>query len=232
MPKKVDHQQRRAVIANALIRLAATRGLEAVSLRHVAAEADVSPGMVQHYFGTKDEMMLFALEAVHARVRSRLEQRTPEPDLGGAEAEADAYGVDAYGTARGDRSAPDPGAEVRAILVELLPLDQTRLMEARVALAFLAYAAVSPEIAAVLERDSVQLQRFVADRIRAARGAGAGERPAGSLDPDQAAVGLLALVDGLGVRILAENCPPDLAIRILDAELDRLFRPERGTGPA
>ena len=57
MPRRVDHQLRRKQLADAVMRLAATEGLEEVSLRHVAAEAGVSTGMVQHYFRTKDEMM-------------------------------------------------------------------------------------------------------------------------------------------------------------------------------
>ena len=55
------------------MRVAARRGLEDVSLRHVAAEAGVTAGMVQHYFRTKDEMMVFAIGAV----RERVEQRWP-----------------------------------------------------------------------------------------------------------------------------------------------------------
>ena len=69
MPKKVDHQERRTLIADALMRVAADQGLEAVSLRHVAAAAGVSSGMVQHYFRTKDEMMA---------ARERLITRHPE----------------------------------------------------------------------------------------------------------------------------------------------------------
>ena len=45
MPKKVDHAERRRLIADALMRVAAEQGLEAVSLRHVAAAADL-PGEV------------------------------------------------------------------------------------------------------------------------------------------------------------------------------------------
>jgi AcrR family transcriptional regulator len=55
MPKKVDRQERRTLIADALMRVAADQGLAAVSLRTVAAEAGVSAGMVQPYFRTKDE---------------------------------------------------------------------------------------------------------------------------------------------------------------------------------
>ncbi len=62
MPKRVDPLARRHSIAEAVFRLAAARGADAVSLRDVAGEAGVSLGMVQHYFRSKDEMLLFALD--------------------------------------------------------------------------------------------------------------------------------------------------------------------------
>jgi TetR/AcrR family transcriptional regulator, transcriptional repressor of bet genes len=61
MPKQVDREERRREIAAAVLRLVATRGVEAASLRAVAAEAGVSMGAVQHYFTAKDEMLRFAL---------------------------------------------------------------------------------------------------------------------------------------------------------------------------
>jgi len=61
MPRQVDREERRREIATAVLRLVATRGAEAASLRAVASEAGVSMGAVQHYFTTKDEMLRFAL---------------------------------------------------------------------------------------------------------------------------------------------------------------------------
>jgi AcrR family transcriptional regulator len=74
MPKLVDHQERREQIASALMRVAAGQGLEAVSLRHVAAEAGVTSGMVQHYFPSKDSMMAFAMRSASARYEARINQ--------------------------------------------------------------------------------------------------------------------------------------------------------------
>src|SRR2546422_6311494 len=71
MPKQVDHEARRQQLAEAVCRLAASQGLEAVSLRHVAAEAGVSMGQVQHYFSTKDELLLFAFRVVSERAEQR-----------------------------------------------------------------------------------------------------------------------------------------------------------------
>ncbi|NLZ97477.1 MAG: TetR family transcriptional regulator, partial [Micrococcus sp.] len=50
MPKIVDHEQRRRELAQAIWSIIALRGLSAVTLRSVAAEAGVSMGTVQHYF--------------------------------------------------------------------------------------------------------------------------------------------------------------------------------------
>jgi len=61
LPKLVDREERRREIAAAVLRLVAARGVEAATLRAVAAEASVSMGAVQHYFTTKDEMLRFAL---------------------------------------------------------------------------------------------------------------------------------------------------------------------------
>lgn len=157
MPKKVDHGNRRARIADALIRVAARDGLLAVSVRHVAAEAGVSSGMVQHYFRSKDEMMTFALDAVGERVQLRLQHRA---------------------AARGHPPAPEDA--VRDLLTEMLPLDEPRRQEGLVGIAFQAYAAVNPAIGAELRRQGAQLRDFVADRIRAA-GTGAPDPEAGAM---------------------------------------------------
>lgn len=82
MPKQVDHEQRRALLADALWRIAERDGLAAATVRHVAAEAGVSVGLVQHYFATKDQMLLFALRWVGEEFGGRLIARIgalPEP---------------------------------------------------------------------------------------------------------------------------------------------------------
>jgi len=58
VPKRVDHEERRRQIADALVRAAAARGLHATGMREVAAEAGVSLRLVQYYFGTREALML------------------------------------------------------------------------------------------------------------------------------------------------------------------------------
>ncbi|MEU3270166.1 TetR/AcrR family transcriptional regulator [Saccharomonospora sp. NPDC006951] len=72
MPRLVDHEQRRQSIAEAVRRIAADRGLEAVSLGQVAAEAGISKGLVQHYFPAKDDMLRYATTTLRERVHHHL----------------------------------------------------------------------------------------------------------------------------------------------------------------
>ncbi|MFC5141207.1 TetR/AcrR family transcriptional regulator [Actinomycetospora rhizophila] len=194
MPKQVDPHERRTLLADALLRVAARDGLMDVSLRHVATEAGVTAGMVQHYFRTKDEMMVFALDVVAARVQARLED---DPDTAGR----------------------DPRRLVRSLLVQLLPLDADRELEGRVAVAYHAYAATRPDVAARLREDTRGMRAAVAEHIRAAG------HP-GPLDPEVAATGLLALVEGLAVHVLGGHLAADDALATLDGHLDLAFGPD------
>ncbi|GAA4754095.1 TetR/AcrR family transcriptional regulator [Actinomycetospora chibensis] len=189
MPKQVDPHERRTLLADALLRVAATRGLMDVSLRHVAAEAGVTAGMVQHYFRTKDDMMVFALDVVSARVQARLEADPTTHD--------------------------GPRAVVRALLVQLLPVDDDRVLEGRVAIAFHAYAASRPTVATRLREDTRGMRAMIAEQIRSAG--------RGALEPEQAATGLLSLVEGLAVHVLGGHVTADHAVATLDAHLRMAF---------
>lgn len=80
MPRTVDADQQRSAIAGAVARLVASGGMEAVSLRAVAAEAGVSMGRVQHYFATKDDMLLDCLQRSYQRMEARIERRMEGTD--------------------------------------------------------------------------------------------------------------------------------------------------------
>ncbi|TNC23393.1 TetR/AcrR family transcriptional regulator [Amycolatopsis alkalitolerans] len=56
-------------IVRAAIRLADADGLEAVSLRKVAAALDVGPMRLYGYIATKDELLDLMVDAVHAEIR-------------------------------------------------------------------------------------------------------------------------------------------------------------------
>ncbi|GAA2792768.1 TetR/AcrR family transcriptional regulator [Saccharopolyspora taberi] len=191
MPRQVDHQARRKLIAEALWRVARQRGMDAVSMRHVATEAGVSVGMVQHYFRTKDQMLSFALETIGERVAERIGARLAELP--------------------GDCA---PVRRVRAMLLELLPLDAARHLEAHVGFAFFTRAAVEPGLATRLREQYPEFVGFVAAEVGRARG---------DLDADREARALMALVDGLAAHVLVGYESPEGAAEVLEGRLAEVF---------
>jgi AcrR family transcriptional regulator len=71
MPKRVDHAARRHAIVEALLRVTRREGLQAVSIRSVAAEAGVTASQVQYYFASKAELLSAALDQLGRRVVER-----------------------------------------------------------------------------------------------------------------------------------------------------------------
>src|SRR5687768_18378949 len=119
MPKQVDHEERREQLAGALWRVVTRDGIEAASLRGVAAEAGWSVGSLRHYFATQSELLAFAMELVMRRVRQRLSATQDERD---------------------------PRRRAALLLHELLPLDAERRAEMQVWLAFTTRSLVEPEL--------------------------------------------------------------------------------------
>ncbi|MFC9233755.1 TetR/AcrR family transcriptional regulator [Streptomyces decoyicus] len=190
MPKQVDHGSRRRQIAEAVCQLADESGLEGVTLRDVAARAEVSMGAVQRCFGTKEEMLVFALTDIGERIAARVAAR-----LAGSPAQS-------------ARSALGHAA------AEVSLLQEEHRAEARVWLAFMAQAAVSPALAEILRTNYTGLQTAFARLV-----ADACDTP----DPDRAARTLLALADGLTTHVLVGHLTPTAASDVLDAHLNRLW---------
>jgi AcrR family transcriptional regulator len=198
MPKKVDHRSRRNTIAEAVWQVSAHGGIEAVTMRHVAAAAGMSLGQVQHYFTTKDELLAFAHELLTDRVAARVSQREDPPDA----------------------EEPRPRDIVREALAELLPLDEERAVEAHYLLMFLARSAVSADFGARLGKAHADLHAFVADQIRRGQRRG---MVAVHLDAAREARTLLAVLDGLTAHVLVGHHTAQDAEQALDDHLDGLF---------
>ncbi len=71
MPKIVDRAERRNAIATAAAQAIADEGIEAVTMKGIAARASVTTGAVTHYFASKDEVVLEALLLVDASMKAR-----------------------------------------------------------------------------------------------------------------------------------------------------------------
>ncbi|MFJ4685208.1 TetR/AcrR family transcriptional regulator [Streptomyces sp. NPDC088789] len=198
MPKRVDHAVRRAEIAEALLRVAARRGLHAVGMRDVAAEAGVSLRLVQYYFETKEKLLLHGLRQLTERFGERVAARVR--------------------AAGGD---PGPRATVEALLTAALPTDE----ESRVFhLVYTSYAVLSvtdPALAAQpFVKDPDAAEDALTGLLRRAQERGL-LRP--GVDARSEAVGLLALSSGLGTGVLVGQRSPEAALSALHYRLDRIF---------
>jgi AcrR family transcriptional regulator len=201
VPKRVDHEERRRQIADALLRTAATRGLHATGMREVAAEAGVSLRLVQYYFGTKEELLLAATQQLAARFSERALARIRRTSMAGAPAR--------------------PRDIIAAILTEALPADDERRTFTIIYTAYLALSLTDPALAlAPLVRNSSAVIDVVAAQLRAAQAAG--DAPA-HLDPDLEAMSLMAMSAGLGTSVIGGHSSPGQAQAVIDYHLDRLF---------
>jgi len=201
VPKRVDHEERRQRIADALVRSAATRGLHATGMREVAAEAGVSVRLVQYYFGTKEELLLAAMQRLAVQLADRVMARVKE--------------------ARPPEGPARPRDVIAAILAEGLPTDDQRRAFNVVYLAYLALSLTDPALAiSPLVRNSAAVVEVIAAQLRTAQAAG--DAPAG-LDPDMEALTLMSMSSGLGTSVLAGHSTPDQAQAVIDYQLRRLF---------
>ena len=201
MPKRVDHEERRRQIADALLRVAATRGLHATGMREVAAEAGVSLRLVQYYFGTKEELLLFATQQLAAQFSARAMARIK-------------------GLRQGDGPAR-PRDIIATILTEALPADDERRTFTIIYTAYLALSLTDPALAITpLVRNSGAVSDVVAAQLRAAQAAG--DTPA-HLDPDLEAISLMTMSAGLGTSVIGGQSSAGQAQAVIDYHLRRLF---------
>ncbi|MFE0579890.1 TetR/AcrR family transcriptional regulator [Streptomyces sp. NPDC058874] len=202
MPKRVDHEERRTQIAEALVRVAGRRGLHAVGMRDVAAEAGVSLRLVQYYFQTKEKLLFYGLQHLTDRFTARV-------------------------GARLDAVSPDPGvrATVEAILLASLPVDE----ESRTFhLLYSSYSILSVTDDALAAQPFIDKPDAAEDALT---GLLRQAQEGGLADPDAdartEAISLLAMAATMGTSILVGQRRPESAVAVLRHHLDRIFTPAR-----
>src|ERR687893_149557 len=97
MPKQVDHDARREELAAALWHVVTREGIEAASIRRVAAEANCSTGSLRHYYDA------------HASLRGLCEAAAGER---GDELHALVDGLALHGVLAPDLTPPDRQLEL------------------------------------------------------------------------------------------------------------------------
>ncbi|MEV0661449.1 TetR/AcrR family transcriptional regulator [Actinomadura luteofluorescens] len=206
MPRRVDHDRRRAEFAEAVWRIAAEAGPAAVTMSAVAAEAGTSVGRIQHYFPGKDDLLAAAAAALRDRIDRRVRdavERVPDP--------------------------ANATATLHALLMALLPVDEESRATALVGAAFFHHTLRHPESSARHRQGHELIVSAVADRLRCMGSPSSGD------DAEREARLLVALVQGLATQLLLGHITAEEAGAIVRHQLDRLQAtgapPSRGDQP-
>ena len=200
MPKVVDHDQRRVELIEATYRTIARSGWESATMASIAAEAGYANGALKPYFATKDELLAAAFDHIYVQTGRRM-----------AAATADKRAL----------------AALRAYCLEILPIDDITLDEARIVIPFWQQALTTPALADRHERAMelwrAQLRRYLAE----ARAAG----EVRTAMPDGVIVGHL-LTALLGAQITATLMPGVETPHTLAAQLDGFLELLRARSPS
>lgn len=187
MPKVVDHETRREELVRTVWRIMARRGPAAVTMRQISAEAGYANGALKTYFAGKADL----LEATYTHVFERTNERVERAAAGLSELDA-----------------------LVAFCREVMPLDEERLDEARVVMAFWQEAAHDPARAAHNNRYMHQWRDSVAGWVAEARAAGG---VAGHVDLASWVDALLTFL--LGTQITAALDPANVTPAHLERQL-------------
>jgi AcrR family transcriptional regulator len=197
MPKIVDHDERRREVLEATWRVIARKGLDGTTIREIAQEVGYSNGVLAHYFKNKDDIIRQAHLLAYRRAGERIR------------------------ATMGDRTGL---AALRHALLHALPLDDERLLEARIEVGAWQRALSSPELAEVKQQSLNYWREFLLSLVRAARQAGDIDSPR----PDDLLVHeIIVLVDALSVEAVLHPgyATRERQLQLADALLERLVRP-------
>jgi AcrR family transcriptional regulator len=188
VPKIVDHEARREELVEATWRVIARAGMVGATMREIAREAGVSTGILAHYFADKEDLLGYALRLSHRRVYERI--HTGTQGLVGL-------------------------AALRVIMLEALPLDQERLLEAQIELNFFSLAVGNESLRELQNREFERFWDELHHRVSEAQALG---EIATALDADSITHQLIILVEGISLEavLYPARVHPDRQVDILE----------------
>jgi len=192
MPKIVDHDQRRTELVDATWRIIARHGIEGTTMRQIAAEAGFANGALKPYFPTKDDLLSFAFGHVFGQTSKRMLDAT-----------------------KGTTGL----VALRAYCLEILPLDDNRISEARIVIPFWQRALTDPAKAQLHDTAMLEWREALHTCLAQAREAG----EIHTAVPDDDIVGHLMTVV-LGAQITAVLSPVEHSPDQLVGQLDGYLR--------
>lgn len=190
MPKKVDHDLRRHEIISSVWRLIADEGIDAVTTRRIAEVTGYSNGLLRYYFPGKVSVITEAYRYVVEATDIRAALSSTERGLVG----------------------------LRTLALEIMPLDDVRRAEARVALAFWQRALNHSDEAALFATSFSSWRDFFTARFTEAVADG---EVAADTDTAAAVDDLQNLL--MGTQITAAFGTPEGDVDRLTALLDRFI---------
>ncbi|WP_066911161.1 TetR/AcrR family transcriptional regulator [Millisia brevis] len=201
MPRIVDHAQRRREIIHGVWEVILTGGIQAVSLRRVAAAAGVSVGRIQHYFADRDDLLRHGCDLLIEGGAERFEESI----------------VDA-----------DPAETLRTLVLRTIPTTPTFTAGTILWTAYRAYGITDPVIREQIQRTHLGVVDRAAELIDRARASGT--IPAGD-NSGRVAMRLLATADGYALRVLSGDLPAAEARAALESDLADLGCPPAPSAP-
>lgn len=194
MPKIVDHKKRKEQIAEATWRVIVAQGMEGATVRNIAKEAGFSLGALRHYFSTQDELLQYAVTLVQDRVTERIKQITMQ--------------------------GKPPKEMVLDILLEFVPVDEDRMAEMEVWIAFAVNFKHRQDVFCT-EKDAMYLGLQTMIEKLAMH-----QLLKDGIELEIETERLYAVVDGLALHAMlnSERVSRDIVERILIGQLDMIFK--------
>lgn len=167
-------------------------------MREVAREAGVSLGHLQHYFSSRAQMLIFAMDFAADRTSDRVTRGIAALD-----------------------QPPHPREVLRVVLVERLPLQPDARATSRMNAAYVLEALHDPtlhqQVAVGLRDGRAMVERLIRQAM-----------DHGQIPPDRdptIETDLILALTGLAPLLELNVIEPQAALAAIDQHLDRLFRP-------
>ncbi|WP_019912530.1 TetR/AcrR family transcriptional regulator [Paenibacillus sp. HW567] len=194
MPKIVDHDKQRLIVAEAALRIIQESGLEQATVRNIAKETGLSVGSMRHYFSSQVELFAFCMNLYVERIEQRVQEMTFEGPL---------------------------LEDLKNALLQFLPVNEDRIKEMEVWFAFNSKALVHPELQQLSSEMQKKLYKASRDVVQTLIDSGLARA---GIKAELEAEKLYALVDGLAYHQLMQpgRLSPEQLEEIVEQQLGTL----------
>ncbi|HLA31177.1 MAG TPA: TetR/AcrR family transcriptional regulator [Pseudomonas sp.] len=181
-------EERRQEVLEAVWRAILNRGLDRTSIREIATELGATTGTVSHYFRSRDEIVLFALERLMASTKAD-------------------FAAALEGTAGMKR--------LEVGLLTLLPTTKQSLAEWKIWVSFRGYALTRPELAASCRQSLAEMRQILRLELKGLRDL---ELIRTDLNLDQLTDIVVAFYGGLGLESTTDpaSYPPEHQRKVVE----------------